>query len=235
MSTCKQCGAEITEGIKFCPECGAKQEEVLFCSKCGAKLAEGMDFCGECGEPVKSVKPVQPSSGETGKDLPQMAQNFWQKLSRGQKSGIIAAVAIVVLGIFAGYSGTAPEPTPTPAAEPAPVPAIAVKAKDMMDDYIRDQGTAETKYKDKLVHITGKVIDKGQYSNSQAYHITLVRESAAGRDYDILLNMGEKNIKALNDLKYGDFVTAEGTCVGVVKQDSPTRVSVQIQVDKINE
>ena len=36
----------------------------------------------------------------------------------------------------------------------------------MLNDYIRDQGTAETKYKNKKVSITGKVQHKSQFDNS---------------------------------------------------------------------
>ena len=52
---CAKCGAEIGFDAKFCPECGAKQEESAekYCTKCGSKLAKGAKFCPECGSKVE--------------------------------------------------------------------------------------------------------------------------------------------------------------------------------------
>ena len=46
---CVSCGAALTAGAKFCPECGTKQPTVAFCSECGAKVNAGAKFCSECG------------------------------------------------------------------------------------------------------------------------------------------------------------------------------------------
>jgi ribosomal protein L40E len=42
------CGAQLTEGAKFCNECGAKQEKPK-CPQCQAEAAPGAKFCNECG------------------------------------------------------------------------------------------------------------------------------------------------------------------------------------------
>lgn len=59
--TCQKCGAELTEGAKFCGSCGANQEmpdvtdaavheaEPTTCKKCGAELPAGAKFCSACG------------------------------------------------------------------------------------------------------------------------------------------------------------------------------------------
>ncbi len=47
-STCPKCGKAVKEGSKFCPECGQSLQPV--CAKCGAKLNAGAKFCPECGE-----------------------------------------------------------------------------------------------------------------------------------------------------------------------------------------
>ena len=39
----------------------------------------------------------------------------------------------------------------------------------------------------------------------------------------------------VNSLKTGDFVNVKGKCVGIVKQKSPTLISVQIKSTKIND
>jgi membrane protease subunit (stomatin/prohibitin family) len=48
---CTKCGASMPAGSKFCPSCGAKQEQAL-CPKCGASLPAGSKFCPSCGEKV---------------------------------------------------------------------------------------------------------------------------------------------------------------------------------------
>ena len=44
---CVNCGAEVDEKQKFCPECGTKIGE--FCKNCGARLSKNQKFCPECG------------------------------------------------------------------------------------------------------------------------------------------------------------------------------------------
>ena len=46
---CPECGKPLVEKVKFCPECGAKIQQVVFCKECGAKLEAGTKFCSECG------------------------------------------------------------------------------------------------------------------------------------------------------------------------------------------
>ncbi|MDR3086245.1 MAG: SPFH domain-containing protein [Christensenellaceae bacterium] len=50
-AACSACGALISPGAKFCPECGAKNEPKTekFCTNCGAKMPAGAKFCPECG------------------------------------------------------------------------------------------------------------------------------------------------------------------------------------------
>lgn len=47
--TCSKCGAAISTGAKFCPECGQKQEAKRFCPECGAEVSGTAKFCPECG------------------------------------------------------------------------------------------------------------------------------------------------------------------------------------------
>lgn len=49
---CTGCGEEIPADVKFCPNCGAKQE-AKFCADCGAKLESGTKFCPNCGKKVE--------------------------------------------------------------------------------------------------------------------------------------------------------------------------------------
>ena len=51
-AACTACGQPIAAGSKFCPSCGAKQEEKPaggFCPHCGGKVEAGSKFCPSCG------------------------------------------------------------------------------------------------------------------------------------------------------------------------------------------
>lgn len=51
--SCSNCQHPLTEGAKFCPECGTKVEVVQlskkFCSNCGNEAAANAKFCSHCG------------------------------------------------------------------------------------------------------------------------------------------------------------------------------------------
>ncbi len=49
---CSNCHSKISEGTKFCPNCGTDTTTTstkITCSKCGTKNEKGTKFCGECG------------------------------------------------------------------------------------------------------------------------------------------------------------------------------------------
>ena len=48
---CKQCGAPLRSGSRFCAKCGARNAPE-FCTNCGAKLEPDSMFCGNCGAKV---------------------------------------------------------------------------------------------------------------------------------------------------------------------------------------
>ncbi|MEM3567246.1 MAG: SPFH domain-containing protein, partial [Thermoplasmata archaeon] len=52
---CIKCGAALPLGAKFCPSCGAKQEESISCPNCKAEVSATAKFCPNCGQPVKTV------------------------------------------------------------------------------------------------------------------------------------------------------------------------------------
>ncbi|HEX3026542.1 MAG TPA: SPFH domain-containing protein [Clostridia bacterium] len=55
---CPSCGAQVTAGTKFCPECGKPIVPAgVKCVKCGAPLKDGSKFCSECGA-AQNVNPV---------------------------------------------------------------------------------------------------------------------------------------------------------------------------------
>ncbi|MBE6491281.1 MAG: zinc ribbon domain-containing protein, partial [Methanobrevibacter sp.] len=60
---CKNCGAVIRDGAKFCQDCGSEveitKETIIenrnFCENCGSELTPGASFCAECGHSKTSA------------------------------------------------------------------------------------------------------------------------------------------------------------------------------------
>jgi len=58
---CPKCGAENTEGNKYCQKCGATvsvetPKPTGVCAKCGTKNAEGTKYCQNCGSMLDTSK-----------------------------------------------------------------------------------------------------------------------------------------------------------------------------------
>lgn len=53
---CPECGKEMSEQAKKCPNCGYVNSFTI-CSECGAKLSEGAAVCPHCGNVLKKKKP----------------------------------------------------------------------------------------------------------------------------------------------------------------------------------
>lgn len=186
------------------------------CPNCGAVLDPKENFCSECGTKVS----LDPSIS-----APQTSPKGYKKW---MPLGIAAAV-VLVIGIALSVSSDSSSDTSTSSGG-----SISVKADDMINDYVRDQSSAEKQYKDKQVKVTGQLITKSQFSNSQNYGLLIGNKNMAGKNYLILVDLPSEKAAEANKVKVGDFVAAEGKCVGIVKQDDPTKISVQIQTDKIN-
>ena len=61
---CPKCQFENPEGMKFCGDCGAKQEKT--CPKCNSSNPPGFKFCGECGHNL--TIPTEPTSKDLSFD-----------------------------------------------------------------------------------------------------------------------------------------------------------------------
>lgn len=48
---CQACGAQISQGVKFCPNCG-KEIIAQVCQVCGAQVTKGARFCQKCGNEI---------------------------------------------------------------------------------------------------------------------------------------------------------------------------------------
>ena len=181
-----------------------------FCTKCGEELKEDSAFCTSCGNKFNSENSINEATLKSGKNKK------------------------ILFGVIAFIIGNGKESTNNSVkAENSQV--IRVKAEEMIDDYIRDQASAEKKYKDKRVIVTGKVIDKNQFNNSQDYAMLIATNITAGKTYGVIAAIPNEKIELINKVKVGDFVNVEGICVGTVKQANPTIISIQIQDPKINQ
>ena len=72
---CQNCGTTLTQGAKFCPECGTKVElpQKVACPHCGAEV-QGGKFCPECGGSLIPSEKICPNCGnkfESGKFCPE--------------------------------------------------------------------------------------------------------------------------------------------------------------------
>ena len=56
---CSHCNVEVADGVKFCPECGNRIEEVQpkRCPQCNTEVEDGVKFCPECGNRIEDAQP----------------------------------------------------------------------------------------------------------------------------------------------------------------------------------
>ena len=148
-----------------------------------------------------------------------------------KRFSFIIAVFCIALMVF-GCSEKSGKPDKQ-AAAPEEIHYMEVKANDVMNDYIRDAGIAESKYKNKNVHVTGQLVKKGQFTNSSNFYAIIANRYAAGRNYSVLVEYPVEKSDEINKLKYNDFVVAKGVCTGIVPQEDPTTISVQIYAGRV--
>lgn len=227
---CQHCGANLADDAVFCSNCGARQEseEITpqttpaetrnICPNCGTPITPDSTFCPNCGAPL-STDPIV--------EVPSSGSNFFDTVRRCWK---IFSAIITVIGIgwyiFSGHGigkffSSAPE--------------VTVKAQTLMNDYMRNPRNADKKYKDKVIRVTGQVIDKGQFDNTSNYYLQIGADFDRGKNYDVKVDIDSKRAKEANKVREMDFVDVTGTCVGIVKQRDPNFISIQIKADKVNE
>lgn len=94
MTTCPNCGEQISDKAKKCVHCGAVliPEEKKYCPDCGAELEEGMESCPKCGCPIEN--------DATSEVMPQQVEVTGVKVSKKSKKliviGIIAVIAVAI-------------------------------------------------------------------------------------------------------------------------------------------
>lgn len=137
---CIKCGADIKDGAKFCPVCGAKQEmqteEKRFCKSCGAPLKPGAAFCTACGAKVTAEtqqKPEEKTAGQPSvpaapKAAPQQpAQQQPAPKKKGYLPVIIVVAVLLCIGIAAAVLKFTVFSTPADAKMAEETPDTAVQ------------------------------------------------------------------------------------------------------------
>lgn len=108
---CTNCGKEVSDKAKFCPQCGQpvlpaapepQEPTPVLCEDCGAELPEGAVACPNCGCPVSQpAEPPQeaPQKVEvTAVNLPKMAKTTKKTIIIGVIA-VIALLAAILIGI----------------------------------------------------------------------------------------------------------------------------------------
>lgn len=95
MTTCPNCGEQISDKAKKCVHCGAilVPEEKKYCPDCGAELEEGMDTCPKCGCPIENII-------ETEKTPQQVEVTGVKITKKSKKIIVIATIAVIVVAII---------------------------------------------------------------------------------------------------------------------------------------
>ena len=75
---CIKCGNQISNRVKFCPECGTSQVEV--CPKCKEPVHKGSKFCTNCGNALVKEKKCG-KCGKTQKSNAKFCADCGEKLS----------------------------------------------------------------------------------------------------------------------------------------------------------
>ena len=139
------------------------------------------------------------------------------------KKSITLVIFLFLLLIVSGCGDATSSKSQT-----AITPTIEVKSEEIINDYIRDQTSAEQKYKNKNVKLTGKVVTKGQFKNSSNFFIVTEIKQLSGKTYEIVVDYPTDMVKDVNSTKNNDFIVVEGKFVGIVPQDNPTIISIQM-------
>ena len=93
MTTCPNCGEQISDKAKKCVHCGTVliPEEKKYCSDCGAELEEGMKVCPKCGCPIENAVEMETA--------PQQVDVTGVKIIVIAVITVIAAATIAAIGV----------------------------------------------------------------------------------------------------------------------------------------
>lgn len=108
---------------------------------------------------------------------------------------------------------------------------MPVKAEVMVNDYIKDKFGADYKYKGQNIRLTGTVIEKGKFVNSDELFVVLADEYVDSKNYVISGAYPSNKADKFNNVAVGEKLTFVGVCDGVVPQSNQNIINVQITYD----
>lgn len=193
-----------------------------FCHNCGSELADDEVFCANCGTKVEVEKavpnvapqPIQPKSKSP-------IEQFVNGVKKFRRIMFAVSLAFVLLvGLVSCFGGGS---------------TIEVKSGDLLQAYVQDQKAAEKKYKDKNVKITGMIKHKSQFSNTNNFSLYLEGEEIGGKRYTVIIDVPADKVDVINKSVEGKYISVEGKCIGIVPQDNPKHISIQVQADKVSQ
>lgn len=107
---CSNCGKEISDKAKVCPQCGQpvvltpaipEEKTPILCEECGTEIPHGVDACPNCGCPVPVKEEV---IDEAPQKVEVTAVNL-PKITKNTKKYIVIAVVVVLAVIIALFVG----------------------------------------------------------------------------------------------------------------------------------
>lgn len=112
---CKNCGAEIEDGLVFCTQCGSKQEgdTAKTCPDCGTPIEDGVQFCTQCGRAVGE-------KAETGTGAAEADGTAETGTQEAEQSGGFCINCGAPLAAGSAFCTNCSAPVPGAVAKPAP-------------------------------------------------------------------------------------------------------------------
>ena len=208
----------------------------MYCSNCGQELTdEKTRFCTNCGTMLQSDEEQTEEAVEViaFEDDHETDKKFAQKKSAWQdilKVGrilkiiptiIIALILLCWFGKMLIY-GSFPIENMMEKNE--------VTAQELVDCYSFDFTAADEQYIGKPIIVTGEVVNKGQFNNSN--NVYAVLQSSSEEDYSVIVSVDFEDRKKINELNIGDIIEVTGVCQATVEQEDGG-ISIQIAAKKI--
>lgn len=86
---CNECGADISDKARKCPNCGCERSK-KFCPECGKALSESANVCPECGYSFTNNNNVNPAAIYNG-------ENYGLSIA-----GLVCSFLVPILGLIFG-------------------------------------------------------------------------------------------------------------------------------------
>ena len=210
---CKNCGNQLHEGAKFCPDCGTKVEntplqltnDVDYCPNCGKTVDNDYEFCPDCGTNLISQEPTKHVSILEKYKIPII---------------IIALLAIIGIIIFGALSMTQTGPVDVG----TQTVSVGAHEFEIPGDCIIDPSTVDVDYNGY------SAIFSQAYSNSYGELIDISvmtipynvdGEEVAASQGGVYKNMMGVNGYYIEDNGVYTFAFVDGTYLNVVSASSP--------------